>query len=233
MTRNIILFQNYKENISLLSQKQKGDLLDAIFAFNEGEEIDLEPITKMAFSFIKIDMKRNFEKWSETKNGRSYNGRLGNIKRWNYDLYEKILIEKITLEEAEVIAKDRKASLGDNSESLKSQAVANVAIDIDIDKDKDKDIDISKKEKFYKKKKFQKPSLEEVKNYCREKKYKINSSQFVDFYEMKGWKVGKEPMKDWKAAVRYWASKDDTKKSSHDLEEKDYYGNSLDGFITY
>ena len=62
-----------------------------------------------------------------------------------------------------------------------------------------------------KKQNFVKPTLEEVKNYYLEKK-QVNAEQkaqrFVDYYESVGWKVGKNPMKDWKAAVRTWISKD-------------------------
>ena len=47
-------------------------------------------------------------------------------------------------------------------------------------------------------------SIEEVKEYCKERNNGINAETFIDFYESKGWKVGKTPMKDWKAAVRNW-----------------------------
>ena len=55
---------------------------------------------------------------------------------------------------------------------------------------------------------FIKPTVDEVRAYCQEKDYRINPNDFVDFYESKGWVVGKSPMKDWRAAVRTWASKD-------------------------
>lgn len=51
---------------------------------------------------------------------------------------------------------------------------------------------------------FQKPSVEEVRAYCEERKNKVDAESFVDFYESKGWVVGKSPMKNWKAAVRTW-----------------------------
>lgn len=55
--------------------------------------------------------------------------------------------------------------------------------------------------------KFRKPTLEEVKAYCQERGNTVDAQQFLDFYESKGWKVGGEPMKDWKAAVRTWESR--------------------------
>lgn len=53
-------------------------------------------------------------------------------------------------------------------------------------------------------KKFVKPTEDEVAQYCAERGNDINAAEFVDFYESKGWVVGKSPMKDWRAAVRTW-----------------------------
>ena len=52
--------------------------------------------------------------------------------------------------------------------------------------------------------KFAPPTIEEVRSYCLERNNGIDAEAFVDFYTSKGWKVGKNPMKDWKAAVRTW-----------------------------
>lgn len=53
-------------------------------------------------------------------------------------------------------------------------------------------------------KRFSKPTIEEVRAYCLERKNNVDPEQFVDFYSAKGWKVGNSPMKDWKACVRTW-----------------------------
>lgn len=55
---------------------------------------------------------------------------------------------------------------------------------------------------------FQKPSLSEVAQYCRERANKVDPEQFYNFYESNGWKVGKNPMKDWHAAVRTWEKRE-------------------------
>ena len=52
--------------------------------------------------------------------------------------------------------------------------------------------------------KFTPPTLEEVKTYCLERDNGIDPEAFIDYYESKGWMVGKNKMKDWKAAVRTW-----------------------------
>ena len=54
------------------------------------------------------------------------------------------------------------------------------------------------------KKRFAVPSVEEVAAYCRERGNNVDAQRFVDFYASKGWRIGKEPMRDWRACVRTW-----------------------------
>lgn len=68
----------------------------------------------------------------------------------------------------------------------------------------------SKKE-IYKERNFKKPTLEEVREYCKERNNNINAESFIDFYESKGWMVGKNKMKDWKACIRTWEKRARTK----------------------
>ena len=56
-------------------------------------------------------------------------------------------------------------------------------------------------------KKFKKPTLEELQAYINEKGYHFNAENFINYYDSVGWKIGKSPMKDWKAACRTWESK--------------------------
>lgn len=48
------------------------------------------------------------------------------------------------------------------------------------------------------------PELQDVIDYCKERNNSVNAEQFMNFYQSNGWKVGKNPMKDWKACVRTW-----------------------------
>ena len=52
--------------------------------------------------------------------------------------------------------------------------------------------------------KFIKPTIEEIKSYCLERNNGVDPQKIFDFYESKGWSVGKNKMKDWRAAVRTW-----------------------------
>lgn len=58
---------------------------------------------------------------------------------------------------------------------------------------------------------FKKPTIDEIEAYCKERSNNVNANRFYDFYESKGWMVGKNKMKDWKASVRTWENtkKDD------------------------
>lgn len=55
-----------------------------------------------------------------------------------------------------------------------------------------------------KKQNFQKPTIEEVEAYCRERNNGVDVARWFDYYTSNGWKVGKNAMKDWRAAVRTW-----------------------------
>ena len=64
-----------------------------------------------------------------------------------------------------------------------------------------------KKEVNNNKGRFVKPTVEEVRAYCQERNNGIDAQQFVDYYESKGWLIGKNHMKDWKASVRTWENR--------------------------
>lgn len=72
---------------------------------------------------------------------------------------------------------------------------------------------------------FTPPTVEEVAEYCKERNNNVNAERFVDFYTSKGWKVGKESMKDWKACVRTWEGRDRGKVlPAQNFPQRDYSG---------
>lgn len=79
-------------------------------------------------------------------------------------------------------------------------------------------------------KRFTPPKLEEVEAYCRSRQNGIDASKFIDYYESVGWKVGKQPMKDWKAAVRTWERRDASNASSQAKKEEAYRAPVCVGF---
>ena len=64
--------------------------------------------------------------------------------------------------------------------------------------------------------KFVKPTLEEVAAYMREKGYSVDAEEFWNFYESKGWRVGRSPMRSWRSACVTWQ-----KKREHDARTED------------
>ena len=59
-----------------------------------------------------------------------------------------------------------------------------------------------------KRKNFVKPTVEEIAAYCKEKNYNIKAQQFFNYYESNGWKIGRNAMKSWQAAVQNWNIRD-------------------------
>ena len=93
----------------------------------------------------------------------------------------------------------------------------------DKDKEKDKDKDISFPPNGVKDNAHaHRPTVEEVAAYCRERGNSVDAERFVDFYASKGWKVGNQPMKDWKACVRTWERREDKPKQTSRFATPDY-----------
>jgi hypothetical protein len=73
---------------------------------------------------------------------------------------------------------------------------------------------------------FTAPSIEDISQYCRERNNGVDPQTFFDFYESKGWMVGKNKMKDWKAAVRTWEKRErekpQTKNAALNYEQRKY-----------
>lgn len=68
---------------------------------------------------------------------------------------------------------------------------------------------------------FVRPTLEQVTDYCKERQNFVDPQRFIDYYTANGWKVGKNSMKDWKAAVRTWEQREKKKApEAEDLESE-------------
>ena len=108
--------------------------------------------------------------------------------------------------------------------------VEKIPPDIEIEKEKEIDIDIDKEKKPHKR--FTAPTLEEVKEYCSERKNNVDAERFINYYTANGWKVGKNPMKDWKAAVRSWERNDfgkpQTAETEHSFDLDDFFNAAVD-----
>ena len=126
----------------------------------------------------------------------------------NVDVIEKLLTNKLGKNDPYSLDEMTKLDRSNEPTNNNNIKVINNIKKEDIPKG------ISKKES-----RFAPPTLEEVRDYCYERKNNIDPSKFIDFYESKGWMIGKNKMKDWKAAVRTWERRDPTPKD--DLETRD------------
>lgn len=126
--KSIIVYAEWLEQFEYLTDEEAGKLIKHFFRYvNDLNPIAPDRFTEAQFIPIKQTLKRDLDKWEKTLTERSLNGRLGNIKKYNIDLFNQIQSNAITLEEAEELAKHRKASPPD---SVAIKTVANVAVNV-------------------------------------------------------------------------------------------------------
>lgn len=100
--------------------------------------------------------------------------------------------------------KQNKLTQSRNLEEICKKSTPEIEIELEIELEKDIEIHSSAKSTTTKRKRFEKPTLSQITQYCLERNNNVNAEQFYDYYESNGWKVGKNAMKDWKACVRTW-----------------------------
>ena len=77
--------------------------------------------------------------------------------------------------------------------------------------------------KTEKKERFKAPTVEEVKEYCTERGNNIDAQHFIDYYSARGWMLGKNHIKDWKACIRTWERNDSFKPQKHNEQPEQKY----------
>ncbi len=100
--------------------------------------------------------------------------------------------------------KQNKLTQSRNLEEICEKSTPEIEIELEKDIEIEKEIHSSAKSTTTKRKRFEKPTLSQITQYCLERNNSVNAEQFYDYYESNGWKVGKNAMKDWKACVRTW-----------------------------
>lgn len=140
---------------------------------------------------------------SDFKNKLSINGTVGQfwkkckviLSSKEYDSLRKALKTVDNLEIFEFI-KDKEIKKSTLQATLKALlkhlAIGNAIVNVIVNEDNNST------------KRFRKPKIEEIKNYCLERQNGLDPQYFFDFYESKDWKIGNNKMKDWKACVRTW-----------------------------
>ena len=178
-----------------------------------GNLIELKPLAKVAFGFVKQTIDRDTQKYISISEKRSEAGKKGGRRLKNNELEEsnekqkkQLLSEKSKKSNCPLNDND---NVNDNDISFleKKKQKSDAAVS-DLENENSESpietLQVPKEQSGGGRKKFTIPTPEEVQAYCDERKNGILGQQFCDFYSSKGWKIGKEPMKDWKAAVRTW-----------------------------
>lgn len=198
--KSLLLFEDFFAITENLPIHCLGELWKALHCYIKGEEYNfVDAETKGCWNYIKIKLNENTEKWNETCKKRSEAGKRGMQKR-----YQTITNDNKTNKSYQMLTNDNKAN-----KCYQMLTNANKCQQMLTDYDNDNENEnnnIKEKNILKKEKKFVKPTIDEVKAYVDEYKYRINVEKFYSHYESNGWKVGRNPMKDWKASVRYWAS---------------------------
>ena len=174
--------------------------------------IELKPLAKVAFGFIKQTIDRDTQKYISISEKRSEAGKKGGRPLKNNELKEsnekqkkQLLSEKSKKSNCPLNDND---NVNDNDISFleKKKQKSDAAVSDLENENSESPLETiqAPKEQSGGRKRFTIPTPEEVQAYCDERKNGILGQQFCDFYSSKGWKIGKEPMKDWKAAVRTW-----------------------------
>ena len=119
--------------------------------------------------------------------------------------------------------KQKKLTQSRNLEEILEKSTPEIEIELekDIEIEKEKEIHSSAKSTTTKRKRFEKPTLSEIKAYCIERGNKVDAQHFFDYYESNGWRVGKNSMKNWQAAVRTWERSEYRKPNSKKNSKED------------
>ena len=114
--------------------------------------------------------------------------------------------------------KQKKLTQSRNLEEIFEKSTPEIELEKEIKIEKEIDSSASTTTK---RKRFEKPTLSEIKAYCIERGNKVDAQHFFDYYESNGWRVGKNSMKNWQAAVRTWERSEYRKPNSKKNSKED------------
>lgn len=175
------VFLHQKALIDSVPNENVGAALkSALQYFETGENLQIDPLSFAVFSTFKQYIDESNDDFKKFSEA----GQRGNKKRWD----------------SHVSPPDTPLS-PNNTGYHEAEALS-------IKHYTEADADGEKAGKPPTRHQFSPPTVEKVREYAKEKGYIIDPERFVDYYTSNGWRVGKNPMKDWKAAVRSWNRKE-------------------------
>jgi len=113
---SFLVYSNWEQTFENLTDEEAGKLIKHLFRYvNDREPVAPDRITEIVFEPLKAVLKLDLKKYEKVIEEKSYQGKLGNLKRWNNDLFLLVENNTITLEEAEIKALNRKISVSDEN----------------------------------------------------------------------------------------------------------------------
>lgn len=212
MKNTVLLYTDLLPLIEYLPNEDVGILFKALMIYaTEGEYDgfdDLPNNVKGIFKQAKAKLDENNEKYKEKVERLNQNRRSSSNEK--QDTKDEQQISDRNHTDINMKSDRNHTDITQISDRYHTDIISDtdtVTVTDTVYKEKDKSKDLSKK------KKFTPPTLEELEQYCEERNNTIDPIKFHDFYESKGWFVGKNKMKDWKAAVRNWERNEKNKAS--------------------
>ena len=215
MTRDsMVFYRSFMEGIAYLDEKDQLEAFWSIIRYAlDGEEPDCSGPAKGIFCLAKPQIDANTARYKNGIKG----GRPASEPEPNQNQTETKAEPNKNQTETKPKPKDNqritKQKPNDNQTITKPEPNQNqteTKAEPNENENENVNVNVLKENtlKGVKEKRFAPPTREEVAAYCAEKGYKVDADRFVDFYESKGWYVGKNKMKNWQAAVRNWARGD-------------------------
>lgn len=194
MAEAFTVFEKFGDVCAELEESDRKELIYAINMYGMfGVEVELPYMLKALFISLKEDIDNSKAMRARGSKG----GRPKGKPRVSES--EK---PEVSEDDEPVVSESCEPMVSDDSENSESQSNPNQS---------------KPNQSKPKVRRFTPPSVDEVREYCSEKGYTFDPEAFVAFYESKGWKVGRNPMKSWQAACTTWQKRQgDRKEASHD-----------------
>ena len=202
-----MLYKDWEDIFQALdSSEEIGELVMALFAYaKRGETPKLSGGAKIAFLMMRAAIERDGIAWEEMCAQRSECGKKGGRPKKSDESGNTDEKAEQTAASADN-AEEKPQGINDTPE--KPKAFSQTERFSEKAKKADND-NVNELKESIEKRHFVPPTTQDVADYCKEKGITtVDAERFVDFYSSKGWMVGKNRMKDWKAAVRNWGRKD-------------------------
>ena len=202
MRNTVIFYKDWYEAINEFSPDERLKAYDAIMQYAFDDIVPSDKFIKAATALIRSTIDRDNDKYEE----KCERNRRNIMNRWRKRIEAA---DSNDTTDNEPIRTNTTATDNDNGNDNENDNEPTTNVIGDKTKEKpSKEVKKKGASTTTTEKRFVRPTVEQVAEYCKERGNYVDAQRFVDFYESKGWKVGSSPMKDWKAAVRTWEQRD-------------------------